>query len=631
MLAGEFPTATAAQWRAAVDRVLAGRDADLSEDELARRFRRQLETTTYDGITVQPLFTRIDPTPPAVPVGVPGRWPYVRGGTTTGGLRSGWDVRQAVDLEEVPASGASAALEHLEQGATSLLLRSDARDDGHEPVLDVDLLDHALDGVYLDLISVALGTDLGTGAAEALLALFGRRGLGGDTATGVLGLDPIGAGLSHREATDRSDLPAAVEVAVRCAGHWPRVRPLVVDATRYHEAGASDTEELACATAAGVAYLRLLVDAGLDLVPSFRQLEFRMAATADQFSTLVKLRASRLMWGRVAEALGVPDAGGQRQHALTSRAMLSRYDPWVNLLRNTAACFGAGAGGADAITVEPHDLLVDPRGPTELGRRLARNTQLLLLEETHLARVLDPGGGSWYVEWLTEAMAQRAWEWFQEIEAAGGMSSPAGAALVRDRIDATWSARRDRLARRADILVGVNDFPNLEDQVPPDGPAEPGRGLARRRYGADFEALRERTDRYERTSGSRPGVLLVRLGPASASTARATYAKAFFETAGLRTAFHDVGDPLAPDELSRALADSGTSLACLCSSDAVYAERGVEAAAALATSGAARAYAAARPGEVGDALVGAGIDELVYAGCNVLEALLRALGTGGVP
>lgn len=637
LLAAEFPTVTAAQWRAAVDRVLAGRESDLSAEELASRFRRQLETTTYDGVTVLPLYTATDPIPPSVPPGLPGRWPYLRGGTAAGGVQGGWDVRQTVALDQVPASGSQVALEHLEQGATSLFLRIGTDDRRDEVVVDGDLLERALEGVYLNLVAIALDTGLGMAGAEALLALYRRRGLEADGAAGVLGLDPIGVAASSGAVAEHVEFEASLDLAVRCARQWPRVRALAVDATRYHEAGGSDAEELACATATGVAYLRLLADRGLDPVQSVRQLEFRLAATADQFSTLAKFRASRLMWGRVAQVLGVADAGGQRQHALTSRVMLSRYDPWVNLLRNASACFGAGAGGADAVTVEPYDLLVDPEGPSELGRRLARNTQLLLLEETHLARVLDPGGGSWYVEWLTDALAHRAWEWFQEIEAAGGMLAALEAGLVRDRMDATWSRRRDRVARRADTLVGVNDFPNLQDRIPrrlgwlePDRAQAPFRALARRRYGAEFEALRERTDEHERTVGTRPAVLLVHLGPASAYTARATYARAFFETAGLRTIAHDLGDALGPHELSRTVAESGALLGCLCSSDPVYADRGVEGAAALAESGLARTYAAARPGEVGDALVAAGIDELVFAGCNALEGLQQALQAAGV-
>ena len=635
-LAADFPPVTYEQWRAAVDRVLAGRDGDLSAEKSARRFARQLITTTYDGITIQPLYTKPADHSVDEAIGVPGSWPYVRGATSLGGTRGGWDVRQSVDLDRVVSSRNAMALEELEGGATSVFLRTDPLRTVRDVVVDVDLLDAALDGVHLDLVAVALDTNLGQAGAEALLALWQRRQVDPRSAAGTLGLDPIGSAASLGRSVDAEESREAVEISIACSRGWPNARALVVDATRYHEAGSSDVEEIACATATGVAYLRLLTDAGLATDGALSQLEFRLAASADQFSTIAKLRAARRMWARVAEHVGAPEAGAQRQHALTSRAMLSRYDAWVNLLRNTTACLAAGAGGAEAITVEPHDLMVDPGSPSELGRRMARNTQLLLLEETHLARVLDPGGGSWYVERLTDDMAERGWEWFREIEAAGGIVSALESRLVHERIDATWVERRNKLARRSDTLVGVSDFPDIEDSVPPpdvlDGFVQtPSGGLHKRRYAQDFEALRSRTDEQERRTGSRPVVVLVRLGPASAYTARATYAASFFETAGIRTVALDAEDLVDPDDLSAILRENGALIACLCSSDSVYDERGGAAAEVLAAAGLARAYAAARPGRHGEALLAAGADELIYAGCDVLDALQRSLQAVGVP
>lgn len=654
VLAAEFAPPTAAGWRAAVDRVLAGKDADLSAEELDRRFGRRLVTTTYDGLEVQPLYTRPDQSAEVPAAGLPGSWPYVRGRSVLGGVRGGWDVRQPVDLAEVAARGARAALDHLERGGTSVFLRPGPA--GDAAAVDVDLLDAALDGVYLDLATVALDTTFGPQAAEALLALWERRQVPPADAAGVLGLDPIGDAASRGIPVDPAEVEVAAGLASASVARWPGVRSWVVDATRYHEAGASDAEELACATATGLAYLRFLTDEGLEVGQAFDQLEFRLAATADQFGTTAKLRAARRLWARVAEVLGVPERGGQRQHVLTSRAMLTRYDPWVNLLRNTTACFAAGVGGADAITVEPHDLLVDPKGPTDLGRRMARNTHLLLLEESQLARVIDPAGGSWYVEWLTDALARQAWTWVREIEAAGGMAAALESRLVQDRIEATWDRRAAQVARRTDTLVGVSDFPNLGDEVPPvagdavlhhhSGTGHAGTrhsvpgpgGLPRRRYGEAFEALRERTDEYERVHDVQPTVLLIRLGPAAAFTARATYAKGFFETAGFRTVTADAGGhadagaDVVPEagHVRRWIAESGAHLACLCTSDALYAEYGAAVAGVVAGVGLTRIYAATRPGPVGDPLLAAGVDELVYTGCDVLDALTRALQAVGV-
>lgn len=641
-LAAEFPPVTGEQWRAAVDELLAGRDAGLSEDELARRYERQLVTTTYDGIAVQPLYSGTSADGSAEADGLPGFWPFRRGTTLLGGAPGGWDVRQVVDLDRVKGSAPTAALDELERGATSLLVRSAARRRLGPAEVDVDLLDAALDGVYLDLVPIALDSSLGLPAARALMALWERREIEPAAAGGVLGLDPIGAAASDGTSSDPEDLRACADLALACAERWPKVRSWVVDATRYHEAGASDVEELACALSTGVAYLRLLTEAGLDVAAALAQIEFRLAATADQFSTMAKLRASRRLWARVAQVAGAPEAGGQHQHALTSRAMLTRYDTAVNLLRNTTACFAAGVGGAGAITVEPHDLLVDS-SPSELGRRMARNTQLLLLEESQLARVIDPGGGSWYLERLTDEMAQRAWSWFQEIEAAGGMAAALETRLVQDRIEETWTRRSERLAVRRETLVGATDFPNGGERIPPrpassgdhDGRGTagtaPGSGLPRRRYADDFETLRSRVDDYERGHGSRPAVALVRLGAASAFTARATYASSFFETAGLRTVDLDAGEGTDLGALSEAVSRSGAALACICSSDPVYEEMGASALQALTSAGLARTYAATRPGKLGDQLLEAGADELIWAGCDVLDALRRALDAAGVP
>jgi methylmalonyl-CoA mutase len=225
-------------------------------------------------------------------------------------------------------------------------------------------------------------------------------------------------------------------------------RTVVVDGTVFADAGASAVEELGCAVAAGVAYLRALTSQGLGVDEAFGQLEFRLSATADQFTTIAALRAARRLWDRVGESSGVaPEARGMRQHAVTSSVMTTRHDPWVNMLRTTVACFAAGVGGAEVVTVQPFDAALGL--PDPFARRIARNTQSLLVEEGSLARVVDPAGGSWYVESLTEDLAQAAWAWFTEIERAGGLvaaqSSGVGATLGAAGSPAGTDHRRQRV------------------------------------------------------------------------------------------------------------------------------------------------------------------------------------------
>ena len=623
-LAAEFPPSTRDEWRRGVDRVLAKGKSDLSQEELARRFERELVTSLYDGFEVAPLYTAADDGNDDVGEGLPGLPPFIRGATLLAGTAGGWDIRQPVDLTPSdPAKTGSEVLEQLERGASSLILRTPLVGTDGYPKIDVDALDTILEGVYLDLITVSLDASLGPGAAAALLGVWERRGVESSQARGVLGMDPIGERASRGPGTDLAATQRAmISTAQRCSGSYPEVRTVVVDVTRYHEAGCSDSEELACAIGTGVAYLRSLTEAGLSLAAAFAQIEFRFAATADQFLTVAKLRAARRLWSRVAQACGNEAVGAQRQHAVTSRAMLSRYDPWVNLLRGTIACFGAGVGGADAVTVEPYDLLVEPGFVSELGRRMARNTQTILLEESHTAKVIDPAGGSWYVENLTESLARESWTFFRSIESAGGMVAALESGLVADRIEHTWQRRLANLAHRKDTITGVSDFPNANEEIPVHAAVTASAaGLPRRRYAAPFEELRERVDAQSRRVGARPSILLVTVGSAADYTARATYAKSFFEVAGLATDTLDVDDALVP----------GTSkVACLCSSDARYGEMDPTVVRRLRALDLSRLYMAGKQTDDLAPLVEAGVDEFIGVGCDVLESLRGVLTVLGV-
>jgi methylmalonyl-CoA mutase len=619
-LADDFPAATSERWRVLVDAVLAKGMRDPSPEDLGRRFERDLVSRTYDGFTIQPIYTGLagDVSDPS---GFPGLAPFVRGRTPLATAIGGWDVCQRVEVSGNGEAAGPLAVAELEGGASSVWL---GLTDAHR--LDVDTMDRALAGVYLELIPLRL--DAGRRAleaSEALFELWRRRGIEPEAAQASLGLDPLGAalaGVDEKQLVKEVDEAAAF--AERVVSGYPGVRTLVVDGVSYHQAGASDSEELGSTLAAGVTYLRALTGAGLPLDAALAQLECRYAATADQFLTIAKLRAARRLWSRVGDVIGaaarhwVPP-----QHAVTSPAMLSAYDPWVNLLRNTVACFAAGVGGAEAVTVLPHDRVSSGPSSSDLGRRLARNIQGLLLEESHLARVVDPAGGSWYVESLTEQLARAAWAWFQQIEASGGMVAGLAQGLVQARLDATWQARADRLARGADPITGVSEFPNIDEPAPP-VPVTAGP----RRYPAAFEVQRARSDCYLEVHGVRPSVFLANIGPPSVHTARATFAKNLFEVVGIRALSDD--RPVSPDDAGVAFSTSGARLACLCSSDAVYAESASDMARALKAAGAERVYLAGRPGDHRAAWEAAGVDEFVYQGCDRLDVLTRALDTAGV-
>ena len=313
--------------------------------------------------------------------------------------------------------------------------------------------------MLLDLAPVALDTGgADTGAAAAYLDLAG--GLADPAALlGTLGLDPIG--LRARTGVG-PDVASIVPLAQRVAAEHPLVRAIVVDGLPVHAAGGADAQELGFTMAAGVAYLRALTDAGLDVATAARLLEFRYAATDEQFPTIAKLRAARRLWARVLEACGAADAEGQRQHAVSAPTMFTRRDPYVNLLRGTIAGFAAGVGGADAVTVAPFDAAVGAATP--FSRRVARNTQALLIQEAHLARVVDPAGGGWLVESLTDALARAGWAFFQEIEAAGGAVVALDSGLVAARVEAVRAAREKAVATRRTPITGVSEFPDLAEK-----------------------------------------------------------------------------------------------------------------------------------------------------------------------
>ncbi|WP_043690369.1 methylmalonyl-CoA mutase family protein, partial [Nocardia abscessus] len=369
-------------------------------------------------------------------------------------------------------------------------------------------------------------------------------------------------------------LAEAVALAGQAAQRAETVRAITVDATVFHDAGASDAQELGAAVAAGLAYLRSLTES-VDIADALGQLEFRLAATDDQFATIAKFRAARQLWARVAEVCGAPDFGGAPQHAVTSAAMMSQRDPWVNMLRTTLAAFGAGIGGADTVTVLPFDSALPPG---ELGvsksfaDRMARNTQLLLLEESHLGHVLDPGAGSWYVEDLTAALAAKAWEFLQEIEAAGGYLAALESDLLAERVAATKAARDTDVAHRKTAVTGVNEFPNLAEQPLSEAARRSGRVA---RYGAAFERLRDRSDAFLAEHGTRPKALLVPLGSVAEHNVRVTFIANLLASGGIESI--NPG-PLAVDAIAAAATGAGAPIAVLCGSDARY---GSEAGAAV--------------------------------------------------
>ncbi len=614
-LAGGFPAADDQQWEAEVLKVLnRGRPEDKQltvEQGLAR-----LTTTTLDGIDIAPLYTR---SAHDGALGYPGAMPFTRGASVRAGEAVAWGVRQLHEDPDVAVTK-QAILDDLERGATSVWLRVDP------DAIAADDLAAVLADVQLDLAAVRVVSDTDpVGAANALIEVFKNSGDDAANLKGNLGVDALRHAALNGTAPDLSAHRTIVAAATESL---PGVVALTVDALPYSGAGADDVQELAFAMATGIEYLRDLDEAGISPDLAVTQLEFRVSATADQFMTIAKLRALRRLWARVTEVAGVPEPlRGAHTHAVTSPRMYSTVDPYVNMLRATIATFGAAAGGADAITVLPFDHAAGL--PTPFSRRIARNTQVIAAEESHLGRVMDPAGGSWYVENLTDELAQEAWKLVGELEAAGGMAEALASGDVAARIDATRQARAAKLATRGIELTGVSMFPMAGEKrfaakARPQAPALGG--LKQIRDAEVFETLRERAWAHEAATGTPPQVLLACLGQQRDFGARQGFASNVLLVGGIKP-FETHGG--TPEEIAAQAAEAGSKVAVLASSAKVYADQAVAVAQALRAAGVERVYLAGQLREAGDVPEGL-FDGTIALGMNVVAFLDSTFDTLGV-
>ena len=579
---------TRADWEAAAAAVLrrAGR---LGVDEPDAAVWERLATTTLDGVVVPPLGP-VGDRGVGVPAEVPGELPFTRGREAG---RPRWDVRVVCDGRS-PARANADALEELETGASSLWLRLPAETD--RPRLDA-----LLAGVRVDLAPVVLHCpEDPAGAARGFAGWLGGEGVAPAAGTS-LGADPIGRLLATPGSA--AEVPSVVAALAEPAAE-AGVGALVVDGTLLHDRGASDAQELGYALAAGAAYLRVLTGTGLGVDDALGLLDFRFAATDEQLPTTAKLRAARRTWARVCELSGAsPAASAQRQHAVTSRPMLTRYDAWTNLMRTTVAAFAALVGGADAVTVVPYDAALGR--PSGTGRRWARNIPALLSAEGGVARVRDPAGGSYAVERLTDDLADAAWAELDRIERSGGVLAALADGSLLGRTGEVSARRRAGVATRRRPVTGVSEFPEAAERRPPERPAHLAGDWDVASYAAEFEALRDAPKGY---------VFLATMGPLAEHAARARFVENLLDAGGVVWGnpgpLHAVGEVLASYEAPAAV--------CLVGSDAAYAAWGADLVRALREAGARRVILAGRPGpatvpaELVDDFCAAGEDAVAF-------------------
>jgi methylmalonyl-CoA mutase len=601
--AADFPPATAEAWRGLVDAVLKGAP-----------FAR-LESRTHDNLTIEPLYARN-----AAATAVAGRAPG-----------AAWTITQRVDHPD-PAVANAQALDDLQNGATGLVLvfagSVSANGFGLDP--SPATLARVLDGVALDA-GVAIDLNLSPATRHVVhdfAALVQSRGLSPAKVDLRASINPVGgfaaSGQSPRGWDELAPAFAAMVGALAAAGF--RGPFAVADGRIIHNAGGSEAQELAFALASAVAYLRALEAGGMALTAARDAIYFRLAADADQFLTMAKFRAARKLWARVEAACGLTPKPAMIT-AETAWRMMTRRDAYVNMLRTTIAVAAAGLSGADAITVLPHTA---PLGlPDGFARRIARNTQLVLLEESNLARVADPAAGSGALEAITQELCAVAWTLFQDIEKAGGVWAALVGGLIQRQVATVRAEREKAIARRTDILTGTNEYPDINETTPAvldvalvptlkePAAAITAEALPRIRLAEPFEALRDASDKILARTGARPKIFLAALGKPADFSARANFAKNFFEAGGIET----VGGEGDPAPLAAAFKASGAALACLCGTDKTYDSEATAAATALAAASARHIYLVGRPGAREAALRGAGVQTFIYGGCDALATL----------
>lgn len=612
-LARDFPATDEAAWKTLVEKALKGAPFSL------------LESKSYDGIVVEPLYARA--TDAHI---VPGR-----------AAGKPWEVLQRIELGDGKAANGQ-ALDDLNNGASGLVLvfEGSVGDYGYGLPPSEAVLKTALEGVHLDW-GVPIEFQLGPVCKDTALMLANLVKMGDIAPSKVnirFGFDPIGIlatnGWSNIVWPDMAPVLAALVTEMMEQGF---AGPFAVgDGRPVHAAGGSEAQELAFALSTALAYLRALEAGGIPLDEARRLLFFRLAADQNQSLTIAKFRALRKLWGRVEEACGLTPEPAFVS-AETAWRMMTKRDPYGNIVRGTIATLAAALGGADAVTVLPFSTALGL--PDAFARRIARNTQSILIEEANLYRVADPAAGAGAIEALTDELCAAAWALFQDIEKAGGAAEALRAGLIQREVAKVRDAREKAAARRKDSLVGTSDFPLLAEELvavleaAPSAPCEKPdeqtvEPLAHMRLAEPFEDLRDRSDAYLAKHDERPKIFLACLGQAADFNARASFARSLFEAGGIAAITPEGEQGL--DGLVKAFKASGAKLACLCSSDKVYASEGAEAAKVLTEAGARDIYLAGKPGDLEVALKSAGVTGFISAGVDILAVLRGAYANLGL-
>lgn len=637
-LSSGFEDASEAEWLAAVEKALKGGGIE--------RITRKSD----DGIAIHPLYRESDFASAADPLGAPGKAPYLRGPTSEPDPYLPWDIRQAFTHPD-PEQTNLEVLRDLERGVSSIEISVDCTGSDGVAIHDAETLATALNGVNAEIATIALdhkGKGSGTSMA-GLLALWGEEMGTSAKLKFAFNIDPIGILVRTGDVEggiDAAFVRTAELSRVLCL-RYPKATTLRVDSRPLHEAGASEAQELGGLIAHAVDTMRRLAAAGYDVNAFPAQTVFTLATGANYGLEIAKLRAARRLWARLREAMDL-DVESMRLQSVSSARMLTRYDPWVNMLRNTAACFAGAVGGADVVTVRAFNEALGV--PEELGRRTARNTQIIAMEESGLGRVADPAGGAWFEETFASDLAEAAWKEFQTIEQEGGLVDSLVAGKLQARIAETREARFKAIATRKAPLTGVSEYPLIDGEDAPtaevkfestatsvsgegldsflqglpdkQGAPTTGEPLRPIYLARDFEALRDRAAAHEQATGKQPSIFIATLGPLAEHNARVDFARNLFAAGGIEGKAPPV-PPTSSEDIAAAFQASGCRIAVICGSDKRYETEAGQAAEALKAAGAQRVFIAGKA-------EGPAIDTNIFMGCDAVSILQLAhaeLGT----
>ena len=577
-----------ADWLAAVKTALGGKAFD------------SLTTKDVDGIIREALYTDASHKTSDTSAGLPGLAPFTRGSQAVSDKYLPWHIAQRVVIGR-GAGDNEHILTDLAGGVSALLLDFSATKS-----ISADELDALLAGVMLDIAPVVLTpAACGADGIVAFLDLLARRHEDVEAISGHLNFDPFAVALAANQPVSLQGIEALV---ARAAG-LPRLGLMTASGAAFHNEGAAPTDELAYMLAALTQSLRLLEAQGLAPEDALPRINLTLSADTDFFMTIAKIRSARQLFHMVAKNIGCAHIA-PTIHCETSQRAYSRLDPWVNILRATVSTLAAGIAGAELISVAPCSATSD--SDNTLTRRIARNTQIILQEESHIAHVSDAAGGSWYVEALTQQLTEQAWAMFRSIEAAGGLTEQINDGSVRAQLDARCRDYEALVETRELALVGVSEFPNL-DEAPLPAPATPQSGY---RHADKFEALRDIAER------AKPKVYLACLGEAAAFTPRANFAANTYATGGMHAVTGAGGSDIAA--IAQEFADSGAKIAVICGTDNDYEAHAGELAEALRAAGVLHLALVGRPRDF------AAIDDYCFAGGPTLSFVQQVLARLGL-